>query len=50
VAVDAHHASDVDGLYAIGDVAQGLNQIAVAAGGAAIAASAIHRRLARAFA
>ena len=45
VRVDAHHASDVDGLYAIGDVAQGLNQIAVAAGGAAIAASAIHRRL-----
>ena len=45
VAVDAHHASDVDGLYAIGDVAQGLNQIAVAAGGAAVAASAMHRRL-----
>ncbi len=45
VTVDAHHASDVEGLYAIGDVAQGLNQIAVAAGGAAIAASAIHWRL-----
>jgi thioredoxin reductase (NADPH) len=45
VAVDAHHATDVDGLYAIGDVAQGLNQIAVAAGDAAIAASAMHRRL-----
>lgn len=45
VAVDAHHATNVDGLYAIGDVAQGLNQIAVAAGGAAIAGSAMHRRL-----
>lgn len=46
VVVDAHHATNVQGLYAIGDVAQGLNQIAVAAGGAAIAASAIHRHLA----
>lgn len=45
VRVDAHHASTVDGLYAVGDVAEGLNQIAVAAGGAAIAASAMHRRL-----
>jgi thioredoxin reductase (NADPH) len=45
VAVDAHHASDVEGLYAIGDVARGLNQIAVATGAAAIAASAMHRRL-----
>lgn len=45
VEVDAHHATSVPGLYAAGDVAQGLNQIAVAAGGAAIAASAMHRAL-----
>lgn len=43
--VDAHQATTVPGLYAVGDVAQGLNQIAVAAGGAAIAASAMHRAL-----
>ncbi|MDA8447384.1 NAD(P)/FAD-dependent oxidoreductase [Paracidovorax valerianellae] len=45
VEVDAHYATGVPGLYAAGDVAQGLNQIAVAAGGAAIAASAMHRAL-----
>lgn len=43
--VDAHQATTVPGLYAAGDVSQGLNQIAVAAGGAAIAASAMHRAL-----
>lgn len=45
VQVDAHHATSVPGLYAAGDVSTGLNQIAVAMGGAAIAASAIHREL-----
>jgi thioredoxin reductase (NADPH) len=45
VRVDAHHATDVPGLYAAGDVSAGLNQIAVAMGGAAVAASAIHREL-----
>lgn len=40
--IDAHHRTGVPGLYAIGDVAQGLNQITVAYGGASIAASAIH--------
>ncbi len=45
VQVDAHHATDVPGLYAAGDVSSGLNQIAVALGGAAIAASAMHRAL-----
>jgi thioredoxin reductase (NADPH) len=35
----------VDGLYAIGDVVSALNQIAVAVGHAAIAATAIHNRL-----
>lgn len=42
---DEHYATTVDGLYCAGDVARGLNQIAVATGGAAIAASAMHRRL-----
>jgi thioredoxin reductase (NADPH) len=43
--VDAHYKTTVNGLYAVGDVAQGLNQIAVAQGGAAIAASAMHQHL-----
>ena len=43
--VDAHMQTSVDGLYAIGDVVSALNQIAVAVGHAAIAATAIHRRL-----
>ena len=42
---DRHQQTSLDGLYAVGDVAQGLNQISVAAGGAAIAAAAIHRVL-----
>jgi len=45
VEIDAHHATSVPGLYAAGDVSVGLNQIAVAMGGAAIAASAIHLAL-----
>lgn len=43
--IDAHQRTTVPGLYAAGDVASGLNQISVASGGAAIAASAIHREL-----
>jgi thioredoxin reductase (NADPH) len=43
--VDDHQRTKVPGLYAIGDVVQGLNQIAVAAGQAAIAATAIHNAL-----
>jgi len=42
---DAHQRTSVTGLYAAGDVVRGLNQIAVAAGEAAIAATAIHNRL-----
>jgi thioredoxin reductase (NADPH) len=42
---DAHQQTTVDGLYAIGDVVSALNQIAVAVGHAAIAATAIHNRL-----
>ena len=45
--VDAHMQSSVDGLYAIGDVVSALNQISVALGHAAIAASALHNRLPR---
>ncbi len=43
--VDAHMQTSVPGLYAIGDVVSALNQISVAVGHAAIAASAIHSRL-----
>ena len=43
--VDEHCQTSVPGLYAAGDVAAGLNQINVAAGQAAIAATAIHNSL-----
>lgn len=43
--VDAHQQTSVDGLYAAGDVVAGLNQITVAMGQAAVAATAIHNRL-----
>ena len=43
--VDEHLQTTVPGLYAAGDVVVGLNQINVAAGHAAIAATAIHNRL-----
>jgi len=43
--VDDHLQTSVPGLYAIGDVVSALNQIAVAVGHAAIAATAVHRAL-----
>jgi thioredoxin reductase (NADPH) len=43
--VDSFQCTSVPGLYAIGDVVQGLNQIAVATGQAAIAATRIHNTL-----
>jgi thioredoxin reductase (NADPH) len=43
--VDAHQQTSVPGLYAAGDVSVDLNQISVAAGHAAIAATAVHNRL-----
>lgn len=43
--VDAHQQTSVEGLYAAGDVVRGLNQIAIAAAEAALAATAIHNRL-----
>jgi thioredoxin reductase (NADPH) len=42
---DAHQETSIAGLYAIGDVVSALNQIAVAVGHAAIAATAVHNRL-----
>ena len=42
---DAHLQTSIEGLYAIGDVVSALNQIAVAVGHAAIAATAVHNRL-----
>lgn len=43
--VDSHQQTSVDGLYAAGDIVAGLNQITVAMGQAAIAATAVHNRL-----
>lgn len=43
--VDAHQRTSVPGLYAIGDIVSALNQIAVAAGHAAIAATSAHNAL-----
>lgn len=43
--VDVHLQTSVDGLYAAGDIVSALNQISVAVGHAAIAATAIHGRL-----
>jgi thioredoxin reductase (NADPH) len=45
LAVDDHQCTTVPGLYAVGDVVRGLNQIAVAAGQAAVAATRIHNQL-----
>ena len=43
--VDAHQHTTVDGLYAAGDVVTDLHQLSVAIGHAAIAATAIHKKL-----
>ncbi|MES2759211.1 MAG: NAD(P)/FAD-dependent oxidoreductase [Pseudomonadota bacterium] len=43
--VDDFQATSVPGLYAIGDVVRGLNQISVATGQAAVAATRIHNTL-----
>lgn len=45
IVVDAFQTTSVPGLYAIGDVVCGLNQISVAAGQAAVAATRIHNTL-----
>lgn len=43
--VDEHYQTSVAGLYCAGDVVQGLNQIIIGCGHAAIAATAIHNAL-----
>ncbi len=43
--VSEHQETSVKGLYAAGDLVRGLNQIAVAVGEAAIAATAVHNAL-----
>ena len=43
--VDQHQQSSVSGLFAVGDVVPGLNQVCVATGQAAVAATAIHNAL-----
>ncbi|WP_205665198.1 NAD(P)/FAD-dependent oxidoreductase [Caldimonas tepidiphila] len=45
--VDDHLQTQIEGLYAAGDVVASLSQLAVATGQAAIAATAIHNRLPR---
>jgi len=45
IAVDAHQMTQVPGLYAVGDVVSGLNQISVAVGQAAVAALHVHGQL-----
>lgn len=45
VPTDEHQRSSTDGLFAAGDVVRSLDQISVAIGEAAIAATAIHNRL-----
>jgi thioredoxin reductase (NADPH) len=47
--VDDHQRTSVDGLFGAGDVVTDLHQLSVATGHAAVAATAIHNRLARNF-
>jgi thioredoxin reductase (NADPH) len=49
IKVDEHQETAVHGVFAAGDVVRGLNQISVAEGEGAIAATAIHNRLERNF-
>jgi thioredoxin reductase (NADPH) len=48
--VDTHQATSIEGMYAAGDLVRGLNQISVAEGEAATAATSVHNRLPKAFA
>ena len=45
VRTDKHQLTSIEGLYAAGDIVNTLNQISVASGEAAIAATAIHKSL-----
>jgi thioredoxin reductase (NADPH) len=46
IRTDNHQETSINGVYAIGDVISGLDQVAVTCGQAAVAATAIHRNLA----
>jgi thioredoxin reductase (NADPH) len=48
--VDTHQATSIEGMYAAGDLVRGLNQISVAEGEAATAATSVHNRLPKVFA
>jgi thioredoxin reductase (NADPH) len=48
ILIGPHPQSSVEGVYAIGDVAKALNQIAVGFGQAALAAAHIHNAAGRA--
>ncbi|SMP74362.1 NAD(P)/FAD-dependent oxidoreductase [Noviherbaspirillum suwonense] len=43
--VDGHQRTSIDGLYAVGDVVVGVNQISVSTGQAAVAATDVHNQL-----
>jgi thioredoxin reductase (NADPH) len=45
VIVNSHQQTTIPGLYAVGDVVRGLNQIMVAAADGSLAATHIHNRL-----
>lgn len=45
IGIDANQKTSLDGIYAIGDVTNGIDQIAVAMGQGAVAATAIHNNL-----
>ena len=45
VVTDEYCRTGVDGIYAIGDIVEGLDQIAYAMGQGAVAATAIHNAL-----
>jgi thioredoxin reductase (NADPH) len=49
VMIDNHQATNIDGLYAVGDVAVGLDQIANAVGHGSVAATAVRNYLAKKF-
>ena len=50
IVTDDHQETSVRGCFAAGDVVQGLNQISVAIGQAAVAATVLHNRLREALA
>lgn len=45
ILTDRHQQTNIEGVYAVGDIVEALDQIAVAGGHAAIAATAVHNQL-----